>query len=677
MRVILLPTFTTDHTNFTTDGYITVYDATTPHAALKTINIAGQPNSLCTVTNPSPGLNRLFVSTDHNTTQILSFDLAVALDPTAEPVMDPMPVMLSNGGVGMAIQPGTGDLLIATAADRDSVNGGVLHFLQNPAAGMPPAPGMPYQVQQGSLPESNTDGVPVFSANLAFDPSGGLWLSGFNPPQHDPAQQYLTWFPDPVGAPKTIYKLINGAPFDNARTFDGQQGRVVYPLSQPEGLAFDPFGNLWLACNDDDYGVNTDSDGKNYVSNGTLVCFSAAWLANLRTQSPSGPDPKSNGIPITETPAGVTIHVMNTAKFGGLAFDGTTLYANDQGSSVVWRADIDVNGGITNWAASGIPTSYPGNGQMVVVDSAPAQLTIRDNAGDTGTEPGTPGVFWESPDIVVLDLALGAVELIVTVHNTGAAPSTGSEILKLYWAMASSGLAWPAAFDGVANQGGIFSVQPLPVIPAGAAQTLQCVPTGFLPNLPGMHVCILARIESTGLYPFGMTFPEKFGPGADSAYNVQSNRGIAQHNVVFPNTNGPIVLVVRPANHDKTGHTVGLHVTAIDRHRNPIAVPGRLTLKVAETLRSRLMALHTPAFTLQGEELHLHDPASGLKDLLLHPHEVLELPFSFHPHAGADDFALRFIQTEPHAGKIRTIGGQTFVFGTVEGLHRPKRPPLT
>lgn len=41
--------------------------------------------------------------------------------------------------------------------------------------------------------------------------------------------------------------------------------------------------------------------------------------------------------------------------------------------------------------------------------------------------------------------------IYVRVSNKSCVPSTGSEILKIYWAKAGTGLSWPASWDNSAT----------------------------------------------------------------------------------------------------------------------------------------------------------------------------------------------------------------------------------
>lgn len=115
-----------------------------------------------------------------------------------------------------------------------------------------------------------------------------------------------------------------------------------------------------------------------------------------------------------------------------------------------------------------------------------ADLYIRDNIGDDGTEPNPDtGAMYVSPDIWVRNIPHPGYQntpftgttppwtvlphenpeyrdplhgnpnyVYVLVQNRGIAPSTGTERLRLYWSKASTGLAWDIHWDDyVASDG--------------------------------------------------------------------------------------------------------------------------------------------------------------------------------------------------------------------------------
>ena len=105
--------------------------------------------------------------------------------------------------------------------------------------------------------------------------------------------------------------------------------------------------------------------------------------------------------------------------------------------------------------------------------ATPSQLLIKDGIWDSqGTEPDelpSGDNAWESPDIGVFttpqtglmatsalngsinysDLSGAEAYVYVRITNISAAASFGTEVLKVYWAHASTALQWPNPWDGL------------------------------------------------------------------------------------------------------------------------------------------------------------------------------------------------------------------------------------
>jgi Pregnancy-associated plasma protein-A len=179
-------------------------------------------------------------------------------------------------------------------------------------------------------------------------------------------------------------------------------------------------------------------------------------------------------------------------------------------------------------------------------------LWSKDNVDDTGVEPN-PSVapMWISDDIWVRRANDGLDNqdhqnpeydstipnyVYVRVRNR-ACPAAGAQsgTVKLYWAKASPSLSWPAPWDGSGGNplmGGSIGSQSVTV--NGGDDEILVFPW-LVPNPADYasfggdqaHFCLLSRIETTPVAPFGMTSPET----ANLYANVQNNNNIVWKNI--------------------------------------------------------------------------------------------------------------------------------------------------
>jgi hypothetical protein len=384
------------------EGKIRFYNKANPVAGSPcyTLDISADINTNWSVTQ---GINavliyhdKLFVSIDagNSTGGVLVYNYSdVYPSKTGGPVSVIKPQTTTGLPVaGITIQPSTGNLFIGTfytgsdagiytcTATSGYANSSITQFASY----------------------NNDASVDKYIANLAFDAAGNLWFTEFDAPSA--ANQFLICY---KGANKSnYYKIINPATKDyTATSISGAAGTSVYLLSQPEGLVFDATGNLWLGNNNDDYLCNNAGDG-------TLVKINAAWITGTLFAQAYG---SSNTVPVAST----TVDYISGGKLGGLCMDGNTLYMNDQGqnqgtnyasSGAVWKYNITTVFNTSNFTASGIHTTYPGNGLMALDN---AQFSV---AGDCAT--GISAVSQSDMDISVYP---NPVNNSLFVKTTGAA----------------------------------------------------------------------------------------------------------------------------------------------------------------------------------------------------------------------------------------------------------------
>lgn len=684
------------------------------------------PNGVVLFQDPSAGTSLMFVSFDMVTSGAVDL---YTFDASLQTATFQKSIAPDDPAVGMAIQPGTGDLFIATFG-TGSGQGGVLRYTR--------ASGYTTKTQYISF-TSGPNNAAKFCANLAFDPRGRLWMTTF-----DGGGQFLICFTDLTSTTATsdrFVKFSNGGftfAATKVLTLPGSSASApsnLFLLSQPEGIAFDPLGNLWLANNDDDFQVNGGRQG-------TLVSFSQATLEtalaaamklplNLTADGYRG----TQSFPTGDT--GIAMYYMAGARFGGLFFDGFTLYLNDQSdqtqpgfdpsNAVVWKAETDLLPVIStdafppnSFVPSGITTRYPGNGTMAVFSSATPSLLIRDTATDTGVEPDTAaGIFlWESPDIGVTNSSIGGLPppnsvsptslnlvsdetilagsafVYVRVANIGTIDTSGTEILKVYWAKGSAGLNWPAPWDGsrfdtmgaMLAFGGLVGVQKLGLISPGHETVFQ-IPWPHAPNsalfgVKDTHFCLIARIETASVYPFGMHSPEQVNGVGETALaaNVRSNSRIGWRNVAIIGTasmrQGPdgrahVELGILGANHASVEGKFAFLIETLNEHGRPADLGGVVHLQAdGPTLRRLLEAkLAEQHIRFLGDgRFHLLNPAEALRQIHLDAGDVLPFHVEYTPAEDVKHFAVRVIQYSHDRGGLHVVGGQTFVVGKVKGF---------
>lgn len=602
------------------------------------------------------------------------------------------PIKIKPGGgnglssIGIAIDPKTGDLYIPVF----SFNGSGSGIYKYTAASN-------YTI--GSQFSSFADpSVAEICANLAFDTNGNLWMTTWSP-DNDPTHHFLICY---KGLNKNnFYKIINTPTKAYTATATTSATIAVHLLSAPEGIAFDRGGNLWL-------GNNNDFARTNNAGEGTLVKINKAWLDTLLASPATG----AGGPDYTVPTASVDIKYIPSGKLGGLTIDENILYINDQGqnqgsnftaSGTVWKWDVTTPFNDTNFKPSGIFTTYPGNGGSALVEPF---LVIRDNLTDTGSEPNvTTTAAWESRDIWVRQSNDGKTAgndisqavlggqlsyVYVRIRNQGIIPTSGDEIIKLYWAKASTGLGWPAPWDGSNNS--LLPIKGKPIDPVtgtaigvilpGQTSIIE-IPWTDTPNpkdysatfgTDDEHFCLLARLETSTTSPFGMSYPE--GSGATQnvlIQNVLNNSKIAWRNIHITK----VVAKIKPggiilANYSSVKMNAKLTFELLNNEGNPLRLGSNRLILGARG--NALEKLNQTDFNrdfvqvLEDGKFNILNIENGVENIILQPGEILPLTVEYLPTEKTEGYVLRVKQFAEEKGAIILIGGQTFVDGKVKGF---------
>ena len=368
-----------------------------PNSILVYQDFAASPSPL--VSSPKQFLLIAYVGGNGASGAVYVFDLDQLLKQgpgTVQLPATPVEVLQFPGYVpiGMAIQPGTGDLYVATPA-VDGSNPTINVFAKTQGGAWSTS-------GNNTLFDFNAlGGFSTVPANFAFDAHGFLWMTSFGA-ANGTAFNYLTCFRNiPNATPKSTPEFW----FDNHLDAGGAAvqlsvtpllGGVSAPaklqgLSSAEGIAFDPAGNLWVANNNEEFDGSDVNPKFGGIGGGSLLMIRAEYLLNLLfSGSPSG-EILLSAIPA----ASVTVYYINdNAQPGGLFFDGFTLYINDEnnfggdGNPILWSMQVKADSTPAT-TLSPVPapvhTTNPGNGSMAVFNYPPfsqtpalAQLLIRD-----------------------------------------------------------------------------------------------------------------------------------------------------------------------------------------------------------------------------------------------------------------------------------------------------------
>ncbi len=240
-----------------------------------------------------------------------------------------------------------------------------------------------------------------------------------------------------------------------------------------------------------------------------------------------------------------------------------------------------------------VRTSIVGSDALIPVTPGPADLWSQNTPVDIGSEPDVTSPWMcFSDDIWVRSQKNDGVDyqehenpeyrppgsspnyVYVRIRNKGCSDS-GSGNVKLYWAKASTALAWPAPWDGSitspALMGGLIGTQQIGNIPGGGFVILEF--PWYPPNpadyssfgAEKTHFCLLSRIETSPNPPFGMTYPE----GSNLDENVRNNNNIVWKNITIPEvlSDGSRIGYVLVGNVTGRGSLIELTFTAPEERR--------------------------------------------------------------------------------------------------------------
>jgi hypothetical protein len=258
----------------------------------------------------------------------------------------------------------------------------------------------------------------------------------------------------------------------------------------------------------------------------------------------------------------------------------------------------------------------------------------------------------------------------VKVRNRGCAASSGTEKLRVYWVDAATGSPWPSSWNEIDSvPGGVVDPVSLPVIAPGQDYVAQLswVPPDPFAFGDHHHFCLLARIETTLTFPFGMTSSET----PFLAQNVAENNNIVWKNLtVFTGASGIGRVIVRNTFRRKAALDLHFAVPAAEL-KNHFLLHGDIFLNIGAALMEkwRRGGLKARGFIVMDDKtIKITDPQDAvLGGLLFGPGEeqTIEVRMQLRPNdktRPGTSFNWDVIQMAPLKENARpsAIGGERY-----------------
>jgi sugar lactone lactonase YvrE len=368
-RSLVVPTFGTTTGNNTVKTYFPTSATTIAENPIYIINFSTLPNGLAT--NASPNCtamfgNDLFVSLTNANQRIYKFP-NYGNDPINAIANVSQITNVSNDYVGLAFDA-TGNLYVSEGSWGNTTI-------------------FKYTVASNYVTriDLGNGGVSSYFSNIAFDTTGNLWASDY---LNNRIITIKAVDLNTVSAPfrsfytNSIAWNIGGR--NNNLNGTLQEKVITTAFSQPEGVAFDSTGQLWVA-NNNDSAANAAP---------TLVRLSAAQQATILALAPNtskNADPNMtnsiNGFSVWNLPTNNPV-VAGKGQLGGLQIDKTIdrIYVNDENNRAgMWFNIASLNSIADNYNAYklNITSTNPGNGGIYLATSTQILSTNKNQLATT------------------------------------------------------------------------------------------------------------------------------------------------------------------------------------------------------------------------------------------------------------------------------------------------------
>ena len=347
-RALVVPKFGTNAGNNTVKTYMPTSATTIAESPTYTINFSTLGNGLAT--NASPNCvamfgNDLFVSLTNANQRIYKFP-NYGINPASAIANVSQVANLSSDYVGLTFDA-TGNLYVSEGSWANTTI-----FKYTIAS------------NYATRIDLGNGGVTSYFANIAFDANGNLWASDY---WNNRIIVIKTADLDTASAPfrsfytNSIAWTVGGGS-DNLFASLGNK-TITTAFSQPEGIAFDSTGRLWVANNNDS--AANEAPTLVYLS---VPQQNSILALTLNTSINADPNMTNsiNGFSIWNLPTANPV-VGGTGQLGGLQIDKAInrIYVNDENNAAGMWFDIATINLITdnyNTYKLNITSTNPGNG---------------------------------------------------------------------------------------------------------------------------------------------------------------------------------------------------------------------------------------------------------------------------------------------------------------------------
>jgi len=343
------------------------------------------------------------------------------------------------------------------------------------------------------------------------------------------------------------------------------------------------------------------------------------------------------------------------------------------------------------------------DGLIPPTSTAAADIWSQDMADDVGDEPNTISAhMWKTDDIWVRKQndgltnqehqnpeyqapGFGSNYVYVRVRNKDCSLA-GSGTMKLYWAKASSGLSWPAPWDGsvlTPLMGDIIGTQTTGSVASGGFTILEFPwnppnPDDYLSfGADKSHFCLLSRIETSGTPPYGMTFPE----GTNLHDNVRNNNNIIWKNitVVDEEADGSRMAWGTVGNMMEQAVPVKLFFSIPkEKGEESIFEWGRVIVNLGEELYNKWLEGGSDGNKIKelGERrIEILKSEAWIGNMTFEPKELHNISIRFEPYQDRPirNIVFKFDLVQ-QTDEDLTMGGLTFVIKSLSDVSQPIEP---